>query len=319
MRVGLDVMGGDYAPEAALAGAVLAQQELSPDDKIVLIGDQKVILAFLKREHIPVDVFDIVPSLEVINMGEHPIKAFTKKTKSSISLGFKLLKHKEIDAFASAGNSGAMLVGSIYSVNTIQGVIRPCTTTLLPQENGEISVLLDIGTNPDVKPDVMYQFALLGSLYAKHVYKIRNPRVGLLNIGHEEEKGNLLCQAVYPILKNSEDIHFTGNLESRDLFKSKADVIICDGFTGNIVIKLIEAMYRIMMKRNIQDDFLHRLNYENYGGSPILGINAPVVLGHGISNALAIKNMLLLAKDVTEARLPAKIKSSFRKYVTLGN
>ncbi|MHC1706329.1 MAG: phosphate acyltransferase PlsX [Bacteroidales bacterium] len=319
MRVGLDVMGGDYAPEATLSGALLAHKELSPDDKLVLIGDTEMIHAFLEKEHVPDGTFDIVASTEVIAMGEHPYKAFTKKINSSIALGFKLLKHKEIDAFASAGNSGAMLVGSIYSVNTIQGVVRPCTTTLLPQENGDISILLDIGTNPDAKPDVLYQFALLGSLYAEHVYNIKNPRVGLLNIGEEEEKGNLLCQAVFPILKNSEDIHFVGNLESRDLFKSKADVIVCDGFTGNIVIKLIEAMYRIMMKRNIQDDFFNRLNYEKYGGSPILGINAPVVLGHGISNAIAIKNMLLLAKHVAEARLPSKIKKSFKRFSLLGD
>lgn len=319
MRVGLDVMGGDFAPEATLYGALLAQKEFSPDDKIVLIGDQAMIHDFLTREQVKQDLFDIIPSTEVIEMGEHAYKAFTKKTNSSISLGFKALKHKELDVFASAGNSGAMLVGSIYSVNTIQGVLRPCTSTILPQENGDISILLDIGTNPDGKPDILYQFALLGSLYAQHVFGMSHPRVGLLNIGEEEEKGNLLCQAVFPLLKNSEDIHFVGNLESRDLFKSKADVIVCDGFTGNVVIKLIEAMYRLMTKRMIKDDFLESLNYEKYGGSPILGINAPVVLGHGISNATAIKNMLLLAKHVTEARLPSKIKRSFKRFSAMGD
>jgi glycerol-3-phosphate acyltransferase PlsX len=319
MRLGLDVMGGDFAPEATLAGAVLAQKALLPEDKIVLIGDEGIIHAFLAKEKIPPELFEVVASTEVIEMGEHAYRAYTKKTNSSISIGFKLLKHKKIDAFASAGNSGAILVGSIYSVNTIQGVVRPCTTTILPQENGDICILLDIGTNPDVKPDVLYQFALLGSLYAEHVYNVKKPRVGLLNIGEEEEKGNLLCQAVFPMLHHSEDIHFIGNLESRDLFKSKADVIVCDGFTGNIVIKLIEAMFRIMMKKKIQDDFLDRLNYEKYGGSPILGINAPVVLGHGISNAAAIKNMLLLAKHVAEARLPNKIKKSFKRFSVLGD
>ncbi|MCX6270706.1 MAG: phosphate--acyl-ACP acyltransferase, partial [Bacteroidetes bacterium] len=235
MRIGLDVMGGDFAPEATLSGALLAQQELPADDKIILIGDPDVILSFLHKEQVPDGVFSIEPAKDVIGMGEQPIKAFTKKHNSSISIGFRLLKNKQIDAFCSAGNSGAMLVGSIYSVNTIQGVIRPCTTGLIPQESGGISILLDIGTNPDVKPDVMYQFALLGSLYAQHVYKKSKPRVALLNIGEEEEKGNLLCQSVFPMLKNSEDITFVGNIEPRDLFKSKADVIVCDGFTGNIM------------------------------------------------------------------------------------
>ncbi len=319
-------MGGDFAPEATLSGALLAHHALHPDGqaddkadhRIVLFGEESLIRKFLRKKKLPAGTFDIVASTEVIGMGEHPIKAFTKKTGSSIVLGFKALKHKEIDAFCSAGNSGVMLVGSIYSVNTIQGVIRPCTTTLLPQENGGISVLLDIGTNPDVKPDVLYQFAVLGSLYARHVYKIKNPGVGLLNIGHEEEKGNLLCQTVYPMLKNAEEIRFVGNMESRDLFKNKADVIVCDGFTGNVVIKLIEAMYRITAKRQLHDPFLQRLNYELYGGSPILGINAAVVLGHGISSATAIKNMILLARDTSKARLHQKIKQSFRQITAIG-
>ncbi len=310
----MDIMGGDFAPEAALQGALLTRKELSPSDDIVLIGDKDIITEFLKREQVDPAGFDIVHSTEVIEMGDQPIKSFTKKQNSSISLGFKLLKSKEIDAFASAGNSGAMLVGSIYSANTIPGVIRPCTTTLMPQENGAVTILLDIGTNPDVKPDVLFQFAIIGSLYANHVYKIKKPRVGLLNIGEEEEKGNILCQTTFNLLKESEDVNFIGNVESRDLFKNKADVIVCDGFTGNVVIKLIEAMYRMMAKRNLTDDFFNRFNYEQYGGSPILGINSTVVIGHGISNAVAIKNMLLLAKDVQEAKLSSKIKRSFQKY-----
>ncbi len=317
MRLGLDVMGGDFAPEATLSGALLAREELSGEDQIVLVGDKETITDFLRKKKVPVGVFGIIPSSEVIGMGEHPIKAFTSKHHSSISLGFRALKHKELDAFAGAGNSGAMLVGSIYTVNSIQGVIRPCTTTLLPQEDGGISILLDIGTNPDVKPDVLYQFAILGSLYSQHVYKVKKPRVALLNIGTEEEKGNLLCQAVYSMMKESEEISFAGNLEPRELFKGKADVIVCDGFTGNVVIKLIEAMYRLTAKRSLTDDFLQRLNYEQYGGSPILGINAPVVLGHGISSPLAIKNMILLAKNIAAAKLPQKIKKSFHRY-TIG-
>ncbi|HAH59677.1 MAG TPA: phosphate--acyl-ACP acyltransferase, partial [Bacteroidales bacterium] len=245
---------------------------------------------------------------DIIGMGEHPTHAIIRKPKSSISIGFKLLKQRKIHAFASAGSSGAMLVGAIYSIDTIQGVIRPCTFAMLPQEAGGLSLLVDVGTNPDAKPDVMYQFGLLGSLTAKSVYSIKNPRVGLLNIGHEEGKGNLLVQASYQLMKASSDFNFIGNIESRDLFRNKADVIVCDGFTGNILLKNIEGLYRMMSKHGLRNEYFDRFNYENYGGTPILGINGTVIVGHGISNDVAIKNMIILARDVYQAKLSSKIK-----------
>ena len=314
MRVGVDVMGGDFAPEATLKGALLARKIMSDSDVIFLIGDQVVIRDFFKKENAVETGFEIVHTSEIIEMGDSPIKAFNKKPNSSISIGFKLLKEKKIDSFASAGNSGAMLVGSVYSVNTIPGVIRPTTSGIIPQESGGVSVLLDIGTNPDIRPDVMHQFGIIGSLYAQHVLNIKTPKVALLNIGEEEEKGNLLCQAAFNLMKDSEEINFIGNIESRDLFKSKADVIVCDGFTGNIVLKLIEAMYRLIAKRDMVDDYFNRFNYENYGGSPVLGINDTVLLGHGISNPTAIMNMILESKAVHEAKLPQKIKRSFKQF-----
>ncbi|MDD3742986.1 MAG: phosphate--acyl-ACP acyltransferase, partial [Lentimicrobiaceae bacterium] len=173
--------------------------------------------------------------------------------------------------------------------------------------------LIDVGTNPDAKPDVMYQFGLLGSLTAKSVYNIKHPRVGLLNIGHEEGKGNLLAQASFHLMKSSKDFNFIGNLESRDLFRNKADVIVCDGFTGNILLKNIEGLYRMMSKRGLRDDYFDRFNYENYGGTPILGINGTVIVGHGISNDVAIKNMIFLARDVYQAKLASKIKRALSK------
>ena len=175
--------------------------------------------------------------------------------------------------------------------------------------------MLDIGTNPDVKPDVLYQFAILGSIYSKFVLNVKNPKVGLLNIGEEEEKGNLLCQSAFRLMKGSNNFNFYGNIEGRDLFRDKADVIVCDGFTGNIVLKQIEAMYRLMVKRNLVDDFFDKFNYENYGGSPILGVNSSVVIGHGISNARAIKNMIFLSKEIHEAKLTQKIKRAMSKYI----
>lgn len=308
MRIGLDVMGGDFAPKAAIDGAILAQKELSPDDVIVLFGHEKTIHSFLHERGADVSVFEIVHAPEVIEMGEHPTKAMARKPESSIGIGFNMLKHKKIDAFASAGNSGAVLVGSIFSVNTIQGILRPCTSAIIPQEDGGYSLMVDIGTNPDAKPDVFYQFGLIGSIYVKNVYHVHNPRVALLNIGSEEEKGNLTTQAAYHLMKNSKDFNFTGNIESRDLLRNKADVIVCDGFTGNIILKLIESFYRIMQKRKLLDDFFSRMNYENYGGTPVLGINGAVVMGHGISNDIAIKNMILLSRDVFKAKIASKIK-----------
>jgi phosphate acyltransferase len=308
MRIGLDVMGGDFAPVAALNGAILAAKELSRDDKIVLIGQESVIRSLLNERGCNDGLFEIVNAPDVIEMGEHPTKALSRKPESSISVGFHLLKHKKIDSFASAGNSGAMLVGSIFSVNTIQGIVRPCTSAIIPQEDGGYSLLVDVGTNPDAKPDVFYQLGLIGSIYVKNVYNVSNPRVALLNIGHEEEKGNLNTQAAYHLMKDSKDFNFTGNIESRDFLRNKADVIVCDGFTGNIILKLVESFYRIMAKRNLLDDYFSRLNYENYGGTPILGINGAVIMGHGISNDIAIKNMVLLGRDVYKAKIASKIK-----------
>lgn len=310
MRIGLDVMGGDFAPQATLEGAILASRELLSHIKLVLIGDEKTIHNYLLNATIDPHTFDIVPSTSVIGMGEHPTKAYSRKPDSSVAIGFKLLKENKIDAFASAGNTGAMLVGSLYTLNTIPGIIRPCVTSVLPREDGSVGIILDVGANADCKPDVLYQFGILGSLYAKHVYNIADPKVGLLNIGEEEEKGNVLAQSTHHLMKSSHDFTFIGNIEGRDLFCDKADVIVCDGFTGNVVLKEAEAFYTLLKRRKISDAYFDKFNYENYGGSPILGINSTVVVGHGISNGVAIKNMLVLAKDIAEAKLSQKINQA---------
>lgn len=312
MRIGLDVMGGDFAPSATIKGAVLAQKELANVATLVLIGDESKIKAELVLENSDSNNFEIVHAPDQIGMGEHPTKAFVKKPKSSISIGFHLLKEGLIDGFASAGNSGAMLVGAFYTIKSVTGVIRPSITSILPKENGGLGLLLDVGINADCKPDVLNQFAILGSLYAEHVYGILNPKVALLNIGEEEGKGNLLTQAAYNLMKDSEDFNFVGNVEGRDLFNDSADVIVCDGFTGNIVLKQAEAFYALTKKRGLKDDYFDRFNYENYGGTPILGVNGTVLIGHGISNAKAIKNMLLHTAEVIDAKLSEKIKIAFQ-------
>ncbi len=305
-------MGGDFAPDATVSGAILAYKELSSDVRLVLIGDQEVITSQLKQKGADPSVFDIVHAPEVIGMGEHPTKAFSQKPNSSVSIGFKLLKEEKIQGFASTGNTGAMLVGSMFTIKAIPGILRPCITSVLPKESGGFGLILDVGTNADCKPDVLYQFGILGSLYIKHVYGIENPRVGLMNIGEEEEKGNLVSQATHVLMKDTKDFNFIGNVEGRDLFNDRCDVIVCDGFTGNVVLKSAEAFYTLIKKRGISDAYFDRFNYENYGGTPILGINSTVMIGHGISNAKAIKNMLLLTKEVVEAGLPEKIKHAFQ-------
>jgi len=314
MKIGLDVLGGDFAPKATLHGAILARKELPDSDKIVLIGDKEVILAFFHEEKEDLSGFEIVDAPDLIEMDEQPTKALVNKPNSSIAVGFRLLKHKEINAFASAGSSGAMMVGSIYSVNTIQGIIRPSTPAYIPKENGGSSVLIDVGTNPDAKPDVMYQFGLLGSIFSEHVFHVKDPRVGLLNIGSEEKKGSLTVQSAYQLMKDSKDFNFIGNVEGREFFRDNVDVIVCDGFVGNIVLKQVEAMYRIFAKRGVKDPFLDRFNYETYGGTPILGINSTVLVGHGISNSKAIRKMILMSKDVHEAKLSFKIKHALERY-----
>jgi len=312
MKIGLDIMGGDFAPKAIVLGAIAAYEALSADQKLVLIGDKDVAISILHENNFSPDNFEFVHTTEVIEMGEHPAKAILKKPDSSISVGFQLLKEGKIDTFSSAGNTGAMLVGSVLSVKTIEGVLRPAMSTNVPQLNGGFSLLVDVGANADCKPEYLYQFGLLGSLFAEHVYNMPNPRVALINIGEEEEKGNVLCQAAYPLLKETDQFNFVGNIEGYDFFSSKAEVFVADGFTGNVVLKMAESFHMVGVTKNLTDEFFGRFNYERYGGSPILGVNAPVVVGHGISSPEAIKNMVLLSKNMAESDLINKIREAFQ-------
>ena len=311
MKIGLDIMGGDYAPKANILGAMAAHPLLSPDEQLVLIGDTHQIKPLLSENGFDPDLFEYVHTEEVIGMGEHPTKAILQKPNSSISVGFNLLKEGKLDSFASAGNSGAMLVGAVFSVKTIPGIIRPCITTFLPKLSGGLGLMLDVGANADCKPDVLLQFGVLGSLYAEYVMQIERPKVALMNIGEEDEKGNMLSMATFPLMKDTELFNFVGNVEGRDLFNDKADVIVTDGFTGNVMLKLAESFYVLTLKRGLKDEFFDRFNYENYGGSPVLGVNAPVVIGHGISSPTAVKNMILQSRDMVTTGLVGKIQAAF--------
>ena len=221
MRIGVDAMGGDFAPDAVVSGAILAQKQLSSDQRIVLFGDEAQIASLLKKGNANPDDFDVVHCTEVIDMCENPAKAFTKKPDSSISNGFKALATKKIDGFASAGSTGAMLVGSMYTIKQVSGIIRPSIASFIPVSETKLNLLLDVGLNPDCKPEVLYQYGILGSLYAKFVLGIQNPRVALLNIGAEDEKGNLLVKGTFELMKNNKDFNFVGNVEGNDLFRDE--------------------------------------------------------------------------------------------------
>ena len=310
MKIGIDIMGGDYAPQKTVHGAILALKELPKSTDLVLFGNKEAILNELKNHNFESKEFEIIDCSEIINMDEHPTKAFRSKPNSSIAKGFEYMAKGKIDGFASAGNTGAMYVGGLYSIKSISGILRPPLSTLIPREDGGITVLLDVGANADCKPDVLYQFGVLGSLFSEHVCGIKDPKVSLLNLGEEKSKGSLLTLAAYSLMNDNPDFNFAGNCEGRDIFSSNIDVIVCDGFTGNIVLKEAEGIYSIMKKRNLLDDFFRRFNYEDYGGTPILGLNNTVIIGHGISNEIAIKNMILLTNNVVKSDLVNKIKNN---------
>jgi glycerol-3-phosphate acyltransferase PlsX len=312
IKIGLDMMGGDFAPQEAVKGILSFLNNPSNSNiHLVLIGDENQISSLLLSSDLNTNLYSIVATTEVIEMHEHPTKALKEKQNSSIAVGFGLLAAGKIDALISAGNTGAMMVGALFSIKTIDGILRPTIGAYVPREDGSLGLLLDVGLNADCKAENLNQFAVLGSLFAENILNIPKPRVGLVNLGEEEGKGNLLAQAAYPLLKENNQINFIGNIEGRDILMNKADVMVCEGFTGNVVLKLAESIYDITKKRNIKDDHLERFNFESYGGVPVLGVAKPVIIGHGISHALAFSNMILIAVKMITQNLTAKIEESF--------
>lgn len=311
MNIGIDMMGGDFAPVKVVDGVKRFLENYSFDGKLVLIGDQVALSGYEKLLSDLPDKIEIVHAPGAIGMHEHPTKALKEKPDSSIAVGFGLLAQSRIDAFISAGNTGAMMVGAMYTIKSIPGILRPAIGAYIPQENGKLSLIVDVGLNADCRAEHLDQFAILGSLFSQHILEIENPRVALLNVGEEEGKGNLLCQAAYPLLKENKHIRFVGNAEGRDLLKNKADVYVCEGFTGNVILKFAESFYDLFQKRNIDDDYLARFNFEMYGGVPVLGVNKPVIIGHGISGADAFCNMIETAKRMLQNNFTEKIEKAF--------
>lgn len=311
IRIGVDIMGGDFAPLEAIKGAEAYCKKYAANSTLILIGDEAKIVPLLSQfPGLTPTQYEIVHAAQVIEMHEHPTKALKEKTQSSITVGFHLLATGKIDAFISAGNTGAMMVGALFSIKAIEGILRPTIGAYMPREDGSMGLLVDVGLNSDCKPENLNQFALLGTLYVQHIMNVPNPRVGLVNIGEEEGKGNLLAQATFPLLKDNPQISFVGNIEGRDILLPKADVMVCDGFTGNVVLKLAESIYEITRRRKIADEHFDRFDFEKYGGVPVLGVSKPVIIGHGISHATAFLNMIEKAEKMVSTNLVEKIRQS---------
>ncbi|MBE6201401.1 MAG: phosphate acyltransferase PlsX [Rikenellaceae bacterium] len=311
LRIGIDAMGGDYAPEAVIKGVVEAVPLLDEGSQVVLFGDKARIEELLRAEGYEGGQIEIVATTEVITMHDHPAKAFQTKADSSIRVGFEHLANGKIDGFASAGSTGAMMAGALFTVGVAKGVIRPAISAAIANVRGGYTLLLDVGLNVDCKPEVLAQYALMGSLYAKKIWGLESPKVGLLNIGEEESKGNAASKAAYQMIAQMEGVNFVGNIEGNDYFTGKADVIVCDGFMGNVLLKMSESLRYIAKARQIDDDFLARLNYEIKGGTPALGVNGVVMVGHGSSTVYALRNMVKETELCIKAGYAEDIRKAF--------
>ncbi len=309
MRIAIDMMGGDYAPAEAVKGIRERFEAGSTGIHLLLLGDEAALLPLLNEAGIPAELYTIVHCPEVIGYHDHPVKALKEKPASSIAVGFGMLASQKADAFISAGNTGAMLVGSMFALKPIEGLLRPTIATIIPREHGKTGLLLDVGINSDCKPENLNQFAAIGAAYAGIILGVEKPRVALLNIGEEEGKGNLLAKEAYPLLKANPNIHFVGNAEGRDILEDVADVIVCDGFTGNILLKLLESIYPITKRQGIEHAYFERFHFEQYGGTPVLGVEKPVIIGHGVSGAQAFNNMIQVAEKMIETNFIEQLKA----------
>lgn len=329
MRVALDAMGGDHAPAVTVAGAVLAAKEYGHE--VVLVGPESILKTELEKHKTAGLPVSIHHASEVIGMDEQPAQAVRQKKNSSIVVAAQLTADHKVDAFVSAGNSGAAMASALLNLKRIPGVSRPAITTVFPTVSG-ICVLLDVGANVDSKPKHLMQFAVMGKIFVEKVLGIQNPKLGLMSIGEEEGKGNELTLATYELLKKS-GLNFVGNIEGRDVPKGKADVIICDGFVGNIVLKFGEGVAEMifkLVKEELKDhpiawaalpflwpalkDLRKKLDYTEHGGAPLLGVDGVCIIGHGGSNAKAIKNAIRVGAQFAEKNVNKEIAQEIAKY-----
>ncbi len=331
MRIVLDAMGGDNAPHIPVRGAIQAARDYGIN--VILVGSKPDLNRELNRYSFPADRIEVVDATDSVPMEEQPSRALKRKN-SSIHVGMRLVKEGQADAFVSAGNTGAVMAISLFILGRLKGIERPAISTILPNLKSQ-TFLLDVGANVDCKPNHLLQFAIMGEAYAKYVLREENPRIGLLNIGEEEGKGNELTKEAYRLLKRASKLglNFKGNAEGRDIYSGKFDVIVCDGFVGNVALKLSESLAKILaklLKEEIEKHFISklgavtlkpaiksfkkRIDYAEWGGAPLLGVKAPVIISHGSSNAKAIKNAIRVASQFAESHLNEHIEENIEKY-----
>src|SRR5271168_1848722 len=323
ITIAVDAMGGDNAPRPEVEGSVLAARELGV--RVMLVGQPNVVRAELAKHAAPNLPIEIVPATEVITMEDHPAQAFRRKKDSSVHVGARLVKDGTADAFVSAGNTGAVMTTAKFIMGTLPSVDRVALAAPFPNAKGGASVLLDVGANVDSKPEHLLQFGVMGEIYYRLTFGSRKPRVGLLSVGEEEIKGNELTRAVYERLK-ALPVHFVGNVEGGDLFSGKVDVIVCDGFVGNIaltlceglameIVKLLRKTYKsswssqvgYLFSKGALKGIKQTMDYSEYGGAPLLGVRGICVISHGKSNPNAIKNAVRVAAQLSRSRLNERI------------
>ena len=326
-KVVVDAMGGDYAPIEPVKAAVDAVNG-ADNIKVVLVGQKDVVEAELKKYTYPAEQIEVVHAEEVIETAEPPVNAIRKKKQSSMVIGMNMVKNKEADAFVSSGSSGAVLVGGQVLVGRIRGIERPPLAPLIPTEKG-VSLLVDCGANVDARASHLVQFARMGSIYMEHVVGIKNPRVAIVNIGAEEEKGNALVKETLPLLKECTDINFIGSIEAREIPKGGADVIVCEAFVGNVILKLYEGLASTLIgviKKGLMSTLISKLgaalalpalkktlkafDATEYGGAPLLGLNGLVVKTHGSAKAVEIRNAIYQCVTFKEQDINGKIKKN---------
>jgi len=329
-RVALDAMGGDNAPAEIVKGAIHAVEKRG-DIKIFLVGREDDIKEALKDYRYDPGQIEIINAAETIEMAEPPVMAIRRKKDSSLVVALNMVKKGEADAFVSAGSSGAILAGGQLIVGRIKGVERPPLAPLLPTEHG-VSLLVDCGANVDARPSHLVQFAQMGSIYMEHVVGIKNPRVGIVNIGAEEEKGNALVKETFPLLKEYPDINFIGSIEAREIPRSGADVIVCEAFTGNVILKLYEGVGSVLMDKikagmmtSLRSKIgallvkpalkitLKQFDASEHGGAPLLGLNGLVVKTHGSSKAKEVCNSIIQCVTFKEQGISEKIRASIQE------
>lgn len=328
-NIALDAMGGDNAPVEMVKGAVDAVQSESAM-KVFLVGREDVIRKELEKYQYPAEQIEVVHASEVIETAEPPVNAIRRKKDSSMVVGMKMVKEGKADAFVSAGSSGALLVGGQVIVGRIKGVERPPLAPLLPTEKG-VSLLIDCGANVDARPSHLVQFAKMGSIYMEHVMGVKNPTVGLVNIGAEEEKGNALVKETFPLLKEMKGINFTGSVEAREIPHGQVDVVVCEAFAGNIILKLYEGVGAVLIKK-VKEGLMTSLRSKigallikpalkstlkafdasEHGGAPLLGLNGLVVKTHGSSKAKEVRNTLMQCVTFKQQKINEKIKASIQ-------